>query len=80
MKEEEIRPKRIFDEYLRLAERDTQKYFTGCEHQSVCCPACGLEGLYSFTKHGFDYEECPACQTLFVSPRPAVLFSRYYQN
>ncbi len=81
MKEDEIRPKQIFDEYLRLAEIDTQKYFGAGECLPVCCPACGLNGIFSFTKHGFTYEECPTCQTLFVSPRPhREAFSRYYQE
>jgi 2-polyprenyl-3-methyl-5-hydroxy-6-metoxy-1,4-benzoquinol methylase len=81
VKEEEIRPQKIFDEYLRLAEKDIQKYFSTGERHPVCCPACGLNGHYSFAKHGFIYEECSACQTLFVSPRPsAVAFSLYYQE
>jgi 2-polyprenyl-3-methyl-5-hydroxy-6-metoxy-1,4-benzoquinol methylase len=81
MKEEEIRPQKIFNEYLRLAERDTQKYFDISERFPVCCPACGQNGLHSFAKHGFTYEECLSCQTLFVSPRPhAEAFSRYYQE
>ena len=81
MKEEEIRPKRIFDEYLRLAERDTQKYFSEAVRHVVLCPACGADGIRVFTKQSFAYEECPDCQTLFVSPRPpAEAFSRYYQE
>ena len=31
MKEEEIRPKAIFDEYLRLADIDTRVYFSEAE-------------------------------------------------
>lgn len=81
MKEEEIRPKQIFDEYLRLTERDTETYFNGIKRDDVACPACGLEGVHSFVKQGFSYRECLACQTLFVSPRPpAEAFSRYYQE
>ena len=81
MKEEEIRPKHIFDEYLRLAERDTEKYFSPTDRQVVLCPACGAHGIRVFTKQSFAYEECPDCQTLFVSPRPpAEAFSRYYQE
>jgi 2-polyprenyl-3-methyl-5-hydroxy-6-metoxy-1,4-benzoquinol methylase len=81
MKEEEIRPKQIFDEYLRLAERDTQKYFNGTDQQSVPCPGCGADGVHAFTKFGFPYEECPECQSLYVSPRPAAqAFSLYYQE
>lgn len=81
MKEEEIRPRRVFDEYLRLAALDADKYFNKSPRQLVLCPACGTRGVYSFSKHGFSYEECPVCQTLFVSPRPpAQDFFRYYQE
>jgi hypothetical protein len=81
MKEEDIRPKKIFDEYLRLAEQDTKKYFGAVERERCACPACESTGRFAFTKHGFDYECCPACQTLFVSPRPvAEAFSRYYTD
>lgn len=81
MKEEEIRPKRIFDEYLRLTERDVEKYFKDGLRYDVPCPACGAEGVHSFIKQGFTYKECPACKTLYVSPRPtAEAISRYYQE
>ncbi len=81
MKEEEIRPKKVFDEYLRLAALDADIYFSNSNRLAVLCPACGSKGYYSFNKHGFSYEECPDCQTLFVSPRPpAVDFFRYYQE
>ena len=81
MKEEEIRPQKIFDEYLRLAERDTQKYFTQSDRYFVACPACGTKGNDAFTKQNFAYAECPNCQTLFVTPRPpSEAFSRYYQE
>jgi len=81
MKEEEIRPRRVFDEYLRLTEQDTEKYFNGTERAGVACPACGSDGIHSFVKQGFSYKECPVCQTLFVSPRPpAEAFSLYYQK
>lgn len=81
MKEEEIRPKQIFDEYLRLTERDIKKYFSGIKRDDIACPACGLEGIHAFVKQGFSYKQCLVCQTLFVSPRPpAQAFSRYYQE
>lgn len=81
MKEEDIRPQKVFDEYLRLAALDADKYFSKSPRQPVLCPACGTQGVYSFSKHGFSYEECPVCQTLFVSPRPpAQDFFRYYQG
>lgn len=81
MREEEIRPRNLFDEYLRLAALDAEKYFGRSSRRSVLCPACGAQGERVFSKHGFSYEECPVCQTLFVSPRPpAPDFFRYYQK
>lgn len=79
MKEEEIRPQKIFAEYLRLCEQDTKKYFADAVREKGCCPACELAGEVAFTKQSFDYELCPHCLTLFVNPRPvAEAFSRYY--
>lgn len=79
MKEEEIRPQRIFNEYLRLAERDTKTYFSGVDRVIGNCPACENVGEVAFEKHGFIYENCPRCFTLFVNPRPlAGTFLRYY--
>ncbi|MCW9034190.1 MAG: class I SAM-dependent methyltransferase [Rhodospirillales bacterium] len=77
--EEEIRPQHIFDEYLRLAKEDIQEYFVGAVCEEVLCPACGAKGEHAFRKSHFDYETCPDCKTLYVSPRPAAeLFSKYY--
>ena len=66
MKEEDIRPQHIFDEYLALTIKDTKTYFGNCERESIKCPACGNDGEFSFNKSGFDYEECKECLTLFV--------------
>ena len=79
LKEEEIRPLKIFDEYLRLAKEDAETYFSEVERVVGGCPACCTQGEYAFDKYGFTYQVCPSCQTLFVNPRPtAVAFSRYY--
>lgn len=79
MKEEDIRPQNIFDEYLAMAIEDTKTYFGNTQREEIDCPACGSKGNFSFTKSGFDYEECPECMTLFVSPRPiASSFDKYY--
>jgi hypothetical protein len=81
MKEEEIRPRQIFQEYLRLAEQDAETYFGSAVRHAVACPACQSLGSFIFKKHGFDYEECPHCLTIFVSPRPSAdSFFRYYQE
>ena len=79
MKEEEIRPQRIFDEYLRLAKQDTETYFSDVERVFGTCPACESVGVPAFEKYGFTYETCPNCQTLFVNPRPIMqAFLTYY--
>jgi hypothetical protein len=79
MKEEEIRPQKIFDEYLRLAKQDTETYFGEVEKVSGACPACEAVGERAFVKYGFTYETCPNCLTLFVNPRPVVeAFTKYY--
>lgn len=79
MKEEEIRPQKIFDEYLSLAKQDTETYFSEVEKISSVCLACESVADHAFDKNGFSYEVCPNCQTLFVNPRPVALaFSKYY--
>jgi hypothetical protein len=79
LKEEEIRPQKIFDEFLRLAREDTKTYFSDAERVSSNCPACEEVGIPAFVKNGFTYETCPNCLSLYVNPRPAAsVFSRYY--
>jgi len=79
MKEEEIRPKKIFDEYLSLCAADTQRYFASAPRFEIGCPACGAAGEPSFEKNGFCYALCLDCQTLYVNPRPeAAAFASYY--
>jgi len=79
MREADIRPPDIFDEFLRLCAEDVRTYFADAPRVVTACPACDGPGQPAFTKEGFGYAECPACRTLFVTPRPpADAFSRYY--
>ncbi len=81
MKEFEIRPKKIFNEYLRLAKKDTESFFSSVKRSVINCPSCNSIGEHSFKKDGFDYCECIKCQTLYVSPRPEEkVFLDYYTN
>jgi len=81
VKEEDIRPKKIFDEYLRLAAQDAKTYFSGVAREYISCPACGNRGEFAFEKFDFNYDQCPKCHTLFVNPRPeSNAFERYYQE
>ena len=73
MKESEIRPKAIFDEYLALCRRDIERFYSNdSEFAHVSCPACEHESVAGdgFDKLGFRYELCASCGTLYVSPRP----------
>jgi len=81
MKEEHIRPQEIFNEFLRLAVADIPRFFPDEQRARIPCPACGGASGFAFAKHGFQYDECPDCRTLFVNPRPpAEAFYDYYQN
>jgi hypothetical protein len=81
MKESEIRPHDIFNEYLSLAERDIKDYFSGCDYSEIVCPACGHAGETAFVKKNFEYKHCEVCKTLFVSPRPdKKAFIEYYRD
>lgn len=81
MKEEEIRPEKIFNEYLRLAKKDAVDFFENSEKHEVKCFACGGELENKFNKYGFDYCSCQVCQSILVSPRPELdSFINYYTD
>ena len=82
MKESEIRPKELFQKYLRLSAADTETYFISSQRQYLPCPACGNESSHPvFEKSGFGYTVCRSCQTLYQNPRPPLEeFSRFYQE
>lgn len=69
MKEEEIRPKKIFDEYLKLAKKDIGQYFSDkSDFGHINCPACnGDDTSFEFEKDGFNYIQCNNCKTLYVN-------------
>ena len=81
LKESEIRPKEIFNEFLHLAKQDTETFFSNAKRVEICCPACNASGEHSFNKNGFDYSVCNCCNTLYVNPRPELAaFNRYYKE
>jgi len=81
MKENDIRPQNLFDELLRLNKLDIQKCFNNAETKEINCPACNEKGTYSFTKNGFNFDECKICKSLYVSPRPhKKYFDIYYSD
>ena len=83
MKESEIRPQQLMDEYLHLARQDVPIYFANTAvREHIPCPACANpESSFSFAKIGFDYRGCSDCNTLFLSPRPLLSqFVDFYEN
>lgn len=81
MKEEEIRPQKLFDELLRLNKEDIAIYFNKSQYKKINCPACGKVGNFVFNKNGFNFEECNSCKTFYVSPRPdKESFDNYYTD
>jgi hypothetical protein len=79
--EEEIRPEKVFDEYLRLTAADTITYFSDVEQIEISCPACGGKGQDWAKKSLFSYQLCPDCLSIFVNPRPIMeAFNAYYTD
>lgn len=74
MKEKDIRPTALFNEYLKIAKEDISIFFSDTtSFVAVVCPACGRDDASPcFEKSGFVYVECRGCHTLYVSPRPSL--------
>ena len=83
MKEEEIRPQKLFNQYLEFCEVDVRKYFSDFNnYKDVSCPSCGSDkAKEKFEKNKFTYKWCLLCKTLYVSPLPPEdNFKKYYNN
>lgn len=72
LKESEIRPEGIYEEYKDLLKKDFSTFFpVRSLLKQIDCPGCsGSNTALAFKKMGFDYRECKRCGSLFVSPRP----------
>lgn len=83
LKEEHIRPKELFDEFLRLSVQDISRFFgDSSAFVDVPCPACKDDRhTPSFDKDGFSYVSCEGCGTLYVRPRPSpASLASYYRE
>lgn len=83
MKESEIRPQKLFNQYLKLARMDTDRFFS--DHSrfvTVACPGCGSQTCEpAIVKLKFKYMLCAQCGSLYLSPRPTIeMYERYYQG
>ena len=79
-KEDQIRPKEVFDKYLSLSNKD-QSFFKK-NLQSSHCPSCLKKTKLNvlFKKHGHIYNECKICNSIFVNPRPTFRQLMKYYN
>ena len=83
MKEKDIRPQKLLEEYIRLSQADAQNFFLSLNHkEEIPCVACGSkQTCYEFDKNDFSYVSCITCGTLYQSPRPPLkAFEEYYKS
>lgn len=83
MREDDIRPQDILDEYLRLSAADALTFFAdpaSFEHRD--CPGCGAnQPQGGFEKAGFRYVRCASCNTLYAAPAPTLAgLSAFYSD
>jgi len=73
MREADIRPAALLDRLFALLKQDAERLvLRRAEFILVRCPMCAADAEnLAFTKEGFDYNLCPACGSLYASPRPA---------
>jgi hypothetical protein len=79
----DIRPPELLSKLKELSIRDAAKYFGDpAKLIEVNCPACDSpEKKEAFTKHGFRFNQCNQCKSVYVSPRPSEqALTDYYQN
>ena len=82
MKEHDIRPADLLQRYLELSALDADLCFGGVPRYDIACVACGASGSkHQFVKNGFDYATCPACGSLFQTPRPSLeAYEAFYRE
>ncbi|MDD5005715.1 MAG: class I SAM-dependent methyltransferase [Candidatus Omnitrophica bacterium] len=82
MKETDIRPKKLYSEFLGLLEKEVSVRFRQVKFKKIDCPACNSTYYERvFKKFGFIYCECLKCRTIFVNPAPEdAAVKEYYRN
>ena len=82
MKEDEIRPRELLNDYLALSRKDVDVFFPEQNREQVNCVGCGHPtSTLGFIKQGFCYRSCDSCESLFVSPRPfEENFQSFYED
>ncbi len=72
MRENDIRPKALLDEFFARLKRDADRLAARrASFVDVPCGLCGsADSAQTFVKDGFPYRTCSSCSSLFASPRP----------
>jgi Zn ribbon nucleic-acid-binding protein len=71
-KETEFKPNALFEKYLKLLKVDLIKEFKSPRIKLSQCPACrSKRKTEAFVKFGYSYNECLACGSVYMSPRPS---------
>jgi len=82
MKENELRPKNLIDEYFRLCKLDIKLFFNNKRNIIKKCISCNSMSIKKkYIKDTFIYSVCLNCGTLFNSNRPSLKsFKKFYTD
>jgi SAM-dependent methyltransferase len=82
VREEDIRPSHLLDEFFALLRRDAERLARKRpSFVAIACPFCGAdESRTEFEKDGYPYVSCALCGSLYVSPRPSATDLREYAD
>ncbi len=79
----DLKPSDLLKEYIQRTQADVFQLLANPAGLKTCfCPGCGSDNARAaFKKFGLQYQECAACKTLYVSPRPDdKTLNNYYAN
>jgi 2-polyprenyl-3-methyl-5-hydroxy-6-metoxy-1,4-benzoquinol methylase len=82
VKESEIRPAALLDEYLRLSAADVEGLLDNARFVDRPCPACNsAEKIPAFIKNDFTFVRCAECFSLYANPVPTSQdLDRFYRD
>lgn len=82
LSEHELCPDDLLAEQEAAFARDIARLHARGDTVAVRCPACDADRPeLIFKKFGFSFQRCPACRTLYMSPRPSeASMAEYYAH
>lgn len=79
----DLKPSDLLKEYIQMTQADVSQLLANPAGLKTCfCPGCdSRDARPAFRKFGLQYQECAACKTLYISPRPDdKALNNYYAN